>query len=90
MRILLEVSAFYVSSCLRCLELIHCLVGGDINLEILRVKGYRKFCNKVFNATKFALFKLDEEFVPTAVVKVGDSGSRFYPVADPFLSFSRP
>ncbi|TDL17084.1 hypothetical protein BD410DRAFT_754782 [Rickenella mellea] len=38
--------------------------GRDINLEILRVEGYRKFCNKVFNATKFAMLKLDETFVP--------------------------
>jgi len=38
--------------------------GRDINLEILRVEGYRKFCNKIFNATKFAMLKLDDEFVP--------------------------
>ncbi|PPR04623.1 hypothetical protein CVT26_015002 [Gymnopilus dilepis] len=38
--------------------------GRDINLEILRVEGYRKFCNKIFNATKFAMLRLDEEFVP--------------------------
>jgi len=28
------------------------------------VEGYRKFCNKIFNATKFAMLKLDETFVP--------------------------
>jgi valyl-tRNA synthetase len=28
------------------------------------VEGYRKFCNKIFNATKFAMLKLDERFVP--------------------------
>ncbi|OBZ70621.1 Valine--tRNA ligase, mitochondrial [Grifola frondosa] len=38
--------------------------GRDINLEVLRVEGYRKFCNKVFNATKFAMLKFDEEFIP--------------------------
>ncbi|KAF8152335.1 tRNA synthetases class I-domain-containing protein [Crassisporium funariophilum] len=43
--------------------------GRDINLEILRVEGYRKFCNKIFNATKFAMLKLDEEFVPEALAK---------------------
>lgn len=44
--------------------------GRDINLEILRVEGYRKFCNKVFNATKFAMLKLDGDFVPEPEVKV--------------------
>ncbi|GJE94069.1 valyl-tRNA synthetase-like protein [Phanerochaete sordida] len=43
--------------------------GRDINLEILRVHGYRKFCNKVFNATKFAMLKLDEKFVPHPTAK---------------------
>lgn len=45
-------------------------IGRDINLEILRVEGYRKFCNKIFNATKFAMLKLDETFVPEALPKV--------------------
>jgi valyl-tRNA synthetase len=44
--------------------------GRDINLEILRVEGYRKFCNKIFNATKFAMLKLDAEFVPHPTIKV--------------------
>lgn len=44
--------------------------GRDINLDILRVDGYRKFCNKLFNATKFAMLKLDESFVPEAIAKV--------------------
>ncbi|CAE6413283.1 unnamed protein product [Rhizoctonia solani] len=43
--------------------------GRDINLEILRVEGYRKFCNKLWNATKFAMLKLDEDFVPESSAK---------------------
>ncbi|KAG9018677.1 hypothetical protein FRB90_010593 [Tulasnella sp. 427] len=45
-------------------------VGGrDINLEILRVEGYRKFCNKIWNATKFAMLKLDDDFTPAGSAK---------------------
>jgi valyl-tRNA synthetase len=44
--------------------------GRDINLEILRVEGYRKFCNKIFNATKFAMLKLDETFKSEPTPKV--------------------
>ena len=44
--------------------------GRDINLEILRVEGYRKFCNKIFNATKFAMLKFELNFVPIDVAKV--------------------
>lgn len=52
------------------LDVIDYVLGRDINLEILRVEGYRKFCNKIFNATKFAMLKLDEEFVPQPSAKV--------------------
>ena len=43
--------------------------GRDINLEILRVEGYRKFCNKTFNTTKFAMLK-DQSFIPEATPQV--------------------
>lgn len=41
--------------------------GRDINLDILRVQGYRFFCNKIWNAVKFALtylsdFQFDYDF----------------------------
>lgn len=39
--------------------LAYTIQGRDVNLDINRVVGYRRFCNKLWNATKFALSHFD-------------------------------
>lgn len=52
------------SDALRFGLLAYCSQGRDINLDVKIVVGYRKFCNKLWNATRFAL-KYIEDFQPT-------------------------
>lgn len=52
------------SDALRFGLLAYCSQGRDINLDVKVVVSYRKFCNKLWNATRFAL-KYIEDFQPT-------------------------
>ena len=38
--------------------------GRDINLDVLRVVGYRHWCNKMWNAVRFAMMNLGEGYAP--------------------------
>ena len=42
--------------------LIYTVQGRDVNLDINRVTGYRMFCNKIWQATRFALSNFGENF----------------------------
>lgn len=40
--------------------------GRDVNMDISRIKSYRQFCNKMWNATKFAFLALGDKYSPPA------------------------
>ncbi|KAI4157069.1 MAG: hypothetical protein LQ342_008533 [Letrouitia transgressa] len=46
-------------------SLISYTIGGvDINLDIKVMYGYRRFCNKIYQATKYVLGRLSQSFQP--------------------------
>jgi valyl-tRNA synthetase len=49
--------------------------GRDVNLNILKVDSFRRFCNKLWNACRFALMKLGGDFVPEPQFRLSGSES---------------
>ncbi|KAL2150011.1 hypothetical protein VTH82DRAFT_7687 [Thermothelomyces myriococcoides] len=44
--------------------------GGDINFDIKVMHAYRRFCNKVWQASKYVLGKLPEDFIPASELNI--------------------
>ncbi|RDW73974.1 Valyl-tRNA synthetase [Coleophoma crateriformis] len=44
--------------------------GGDIAFDIKVIYGYRKFCNKIYQATKYVIGRLGDDFVPQKTNKL--------------------
>ncbi|KAI7255738.1 valyl-tRNA synthetase-like protein [Hortaea werneckii] len=51
--------------------------GGDINFDVKVMRSYRNFCNKIYQATKFVLGNLPQNYTPPA--KGGKSGDESLP-----------
>ncbi|KAL2172587.1 hypothetical protein VTG60DRAFT_4706 [Thermothelomyces hinnuleus] len=44
--------------------------GGDINFDIKVMHAYRRFCNKIWQASKYVLGKLPQDFVPASELNI--------------------
>ncbi|CAI5960982.1 unnamed protein product [Closterium sp. NIES-65] len=61
----------------------------NINLDIQRVHGYRLWCNKLWNAIRFAMFNLGDSFTPPSVLpQPTSSDSSSSPALTPMLNFA--
>lgn len=44
--------------------------GGDIDLDVKVIHGHRKFCNKIYQATKYALSRMGKNYFPKRTGKL--------------------
>ncbi|KAK5112485.1 hypothetical protein LTR62_004242 [Meristemomyces frigidus] len=51
--------------------------GGDISFDVKVMRSYRNFCNKIYQATKFVLGALPEDYTPPA--RDGTTGKESLP-----------
>ncbi|XP_006875744.1 PREDICTED: valine--tRNA ligase, mitochondrial [Chrysochloris asiatica] len=51
----------------------HGALGGDLNLSVSEVLSSRHFCNKIWNALRFILNALGENFIPQPVEELSPS-----------------